>query len=478
MRHRICSPLSIFLLLAACVLLAGATAMAGPLVFDQGPTNFTAGGTDYGWLATQGGTYYWSSDQATWMSGFVSNTHPTHTNPDGSPYDYGEPILFFWDPVAGKYQGFHKLQIDQLLTTPPVVPPATGGVTTSVPEDSAGDDGDDDRRRTGPTTEMTPEQREFLTRLEAWNRYGRLQEVRRTRYTMKDEWDDPGSGIGQGNLTHTSGKSGVKSRRVQGDLMGVRPRFSPPREGLRDTQYDVSATTLYAEERLRLPVGDLRTTARTRGVKLNGRITRDRLTARLSAFHHDVSNTGIFEAMDHEWIGAGALLQYRALSQSSAPVGLRLLGSAVFSRTRYEDEIPEVAQDTSYLTPGAGIAADRAFGSWGAVSAVYHYAATYALGDDRRQVTGRRDIRNHAAGLSWTLPVFVRARSTLWASCRSIYNYTPDLPDEYDNDAVEISGELAYRRDAWAVSASVDHVLEDDTVGRNWTARLSVYRNF
>lgn len=254
--------------------------------------------------------------------------------------------------------------------------------------------------------------------------------------------------------------------------------YSPPGEALRSWRYGVSASGRYGESRQRMPLTGTETTVRTRGVEVSGVLSRGRTAVVTSGYVDEVTASGIFSPLDHEVAGVRSVALYRAVSQETGALDVDLVGSLSLSRVRYEKEIPDVTRDTSYLAPGAGVAAGGWLDGVGHLRAVYYYAPTYALGSNRRQVTGRREVQVHSAGLSYAAPLYWDTRGAVWMSLSGLYLYTPDLPEGNDSDAVNLSGELAYRRERWAVSALVDHTAANDLEGRNWNVRLIVHRNF
>ena len=110
--------------------------------------------------------------------------------------------------------------------------------------------------------------------------------------------------------------------------------------------------------------------------------------------------------------------------------------------------------------------------------AVYFFQSTYALGSQRRQITGDRDIKIHSAGLACSVPLWEIGGGVWWFGARGLYQYASDLPDTYDSDLVTVSSSLDYRRKNWGASITADHTFENDQTGRNWGARASLHRNF
>lgn len=438
--------------LAMAGLILGLTALparSGMPTYDSGPAQ--AG--QY-WFATVGTMYLWSADGVNWDTAQVID-------------DEGVNRIYF-ENEQGVNVYYRQDDVDRILAGSP---PADDPVDPTDPVDdgdSGGSDGQDtpssgrspSSRRPPPPSGPTPEQ--LYLNWVAFNQrvYVQASELNRSRRLF--------------SLI----PSELDAYRTRLDPESVKPKcagYEPPAEGLRGWRYTLTPEVWYGESRFELPGGGARPTVRTRGVGLNAAWVREAWTVTAAASYEQVSAGGIFEPLDHEVGEVRLMPMYRVARQDTSAVDVDLIGALSFSRVRYDTETPDLARDTSYLAPGAGLALGRWVETFGLVRALYLYQPSYALGSGRRQLTGDREIQVHSAGLAYLRPMYHDGQGAWWSSVQGVYQYTPDLPAGWDEDTITVSGSLDYRQEVWGVSLIGEHTLEDDLQGRNWRARVMLH---
>jgi hypothetical protein len=431
-------------------------AWSGVPTFDSGPTQLGAH-----WFGTVDDLYLWSSDGVQWDVAQIVD-------------DAGVNRLFFQDGGVNNY--YRQEDVDRVLADCPHdgdghTDDGTDGHTDDGTDGHDTSDGDASDQsspspRPRPTVPAgpTPEQVYLNWVMANQLAYVQTAELSRARrsYTL---------------ISAT--EMAEYNRRMDQDRCFPRCTFyEPPAEGLRGWRYALTPEAWYGESRLELPGMDgAQTTVRMRGVGLNAVWLREAWTVTAAAGYEQVSAGGIFEPLDHEVGEVRLMPMYRVARQDTSAVDVDLIGALSLSRVRYDEELPGIARDTSYLAPGAGLALGRWVDTFGLLRAVYLYQPSYALGSDRRQLTGDREIEVHSAGLAYLRPMYSDGQGAWWSSVQGVYQYTPGLPPGWDEDTITVSGSLDYRQEKWGVSLIGEHTLEDDLQGKNWIARVLLHWN-
>lgn len=225
-------------------------------------------------------------------------------------------------------------------------------------------------------------------------------------------------------------------------------------ENYRVVESDIAETTLGEE-------GHLRLWTTTASAYLIG----DRWGVTFQMPYSNWDGYGAYENYGGESLGLTVTPQYFVMKQSSESVDLSVFAVLGYERVWFSDD--PGFDDPESFTYGLGVLLGKTF-SFGDISLGYSYQP-WRNTDGDEGLDGTDTTEFHNAALTYTFAV----TDNLYASLQTIWEYTENLPDEYDSDQYLGRAKLMYETECWGVQASFGRTLYSDDFSE-WDTDLSV----
>ena len=248
-------------------------------------------------------------------------------------------------------------------------------------------------------------------------------------------------------------------------------RYEPGAAG--DWSWSFSLRTRYSEVESDLAVRTLGREGRIRSwtTDLGACLVGDRWPVGLRVPHWSWEGYGAYSELSGENLGLQVMPQYFIMKEDSEVVNLSVFAVAGYEKTWFKDD-PGI-EDASYATWGVGARIGKSIGI-GRLSLGYIYQPWINLDGDTihgvdAELNGSDTIDCHAATLGYT----VGFGEGFYGSLAATWEYTEDLPDQYDSDEYLGRATLGYGTECWSVEASYGRTIASDDYAA-WDAGLAV----
>jgi hypothetical protein len=204
---------------------------------------------------------------------------------------------------------------------------------------------------------------------------------------------------------------------------------------------------------------------------LDAHAVNGRWAVSLSVPYQDWEGYGVFGELGGKSLGLQVAPQYFFMKQDSEAVDLSVFAVAGYKRLAFDGDPVNGKggnlDDASYVTWGFGALIGKSF-SIGDLSLGYVYQPWINIDGDA-ELDGSSTLDYHSATLTYAFGL----GGGLYGSLAATWNYTEDLPDQFDSDEYLGRAMLGYRTECWGIEAGYGRTILSDDFDE-WDADLSV----